>query len=1236
MSSHFLRDYRQHKKSEQSMRDTTSLDTWFANKLDDLAHSYSGKQVAIFFLGMSSHQALLINSSHHAASTLDEILDNNGVLNLSLLKATNKKTFLELLGADHPLFMLYEQLVDIKSSLSEMYDGDIVIVRNNLFTSREGYPTAIPDGVLAKTSKSLYDADEGGDCPADAYCASCTKLNSGYLVVPKLVHDDLACNIVDLIEPIAYQPSSGQGSRYPISIPSSQYIDFRLDLCNGKTHAASFLIDEKQSTKISSLLSLLQALNCPYTIEIQSPATNEHDHNGDRLTPTLKKYWGEKAGYRPLSFYKNPDVDNEMHVITQGEIADFVVRQAEIALEGSDAFSNVFVTAPTGAGKSLLFQLPALYLAHTKNAVTLIIEPLKQLMIDQVNNLRRQGATCVAAINSDISYHERLAEYENIRTGQTSIVYLSPELLLNSSIDTILNGRELALVVIDEVHTVTSWGIDFRPDYWYLGSYLERLRRRGMQFPTFCLTATAVYGGKDDVVSQSISTLELANCRVYLGNPRRNDIDFDIRVRNKGDFPGPIEEVKTELACSWINDAVRNNDHAIVYCPYRTQVDSVVGSLPNTDARILGFHAGYDASYKNVVSQAFKNGSCRVLISTKAFGMGIDIDDINKIYHYAPTGNLADYIQEVGRGARKKNCRATAVIDYFKQDNRYATQLYAMSRFSQWQLREVMNKLYSLYSAKAPGKRSMNMLISPGSFSYLFANERDENTKVNRVKAALMMISQDLEDRYTFPVLIVRPKTTYTKQFVCIEKEYEQYYLDNYGPFLKKISAANTRIESRVNQSNTFISDMGSIYLVDLARMWESRFPSYTFAQFKRSFFMGELEEEPNGKHVSTRLSLNVSFARQFDSILPQLDSYLEALTKTIRTLAQVGEFTSQQFDRAFNGELGDSIPKVRQTASLLNALVMSVNGSHNALKCLVKKTSKKGGSIPLVTYAAKGNRLLSLSSTAKRAVQKLKPLTGNTRRLFLNPKALGECYEAVELLQILGLAAYEIRGGDDPEIFVRLNDPSKLKGLANNPRYNNRVLQTLNARHEYAARVISGFFTTKLDNEERWDLIEEYFLGNDEYVASVLHLSNDLSAEEQLSIRKVKYRNDEKIRLGLRASLNCHEPIQTQPMFRVWRQLLQTCDNSREIDDLHTLIQLTRGSHFAMPIYRPELTIDSSELKLHPILAWEKQQVAMFDLAHTGEYEQAQKTNWETYLLGQGSHLEKLAQSIKLEKGSS
>lgn len=145
------------------------------------------------------------------------------------------------------------------------------------------------------------------------------------------------------------------------------------------------------------------------------------------------------------------------------------------------------MTAPTGAGKSLLFQLPALYLALEYNLLTLVIEPLKSLMHDQVAGLKARGVKDVIALNSDISYQQRLEGYRKIADGSVSIVYLAPELLLESSIDTILNGRRLGLVVVDEVHTVSSWGREFRPDYWYLGSYLKRLRANGGSFQSFAL-----------------------------------------------------------------------------------------------------------------------------------------------------------------------------------------------------------------------------------------------------------------------------------------------------------------------------------------------------------------------------------------------------------------------------------------------------------------------------------------------------------------------------------------------------------------------------------------------------------------------------------------------------------------------------------------------------------------------------------------------------------------------------
>lgn len=127
-------------------------------------------------------------------------------------------------------------------------------------------------------------------------------------------------------------------------------------------------------------------------------------------------------------------------------------------------------------------------------------------------------ATC---INSSISYEARQQRINEIRSGKKSIVYLAPELLLATGLQTLLGKRKIALLVIDEAHTVTSWGRDFRSDYWFLGDFLKSAKKNGYAFPVLCLTATAVYTGVDDVVNDTIAELDLNNPILHLGNVKR-------------------------------------------------------------------------------------------------------------------------------------------------------------------------------------------------------------------------------------------------------------------------------------------------------------------------------------------------------------------------------------------------------------------------------------------------------------------------------------------------------------------------------------------------------------------------------------------------------------------------------------------------------------------------------------------------------------------------------------------
>lgn len=206
---------------------------------------------------------------------------------------------------------------------------------------------------------------------------------------------------------------------------------------------------------------------------------------------------------------------------------------------------------------AILFQLPALYLAEKYNLVTIVVSPLIALMNDQVDQLQRErGISIAACINSTMTIEERLYAMEQVRTGHKSLLYMAPELLLSTNLQAFLGGRQVGLVVIDEAHTVTSWGRDFRSDYWFLGDFLKKAKRNGLSFPVLCLTATAVYSGEDDVVNDTINELGLERTIIHLGNVRRSNIIFDICRHDKDKLSTKVETAKMDLTLQRMREYV--------------------------------------------------------------------------------------------------------------------------------------------------------------------------------------------------------------------------------------------------------------------------------------------------------------------------------------------------------------------------------------------------------------------------------------------------------------------------------------------------------------------------------------------------------------------------------------------------------------------------------------------------------------------------------------------------------
>ena len=192
--------------------------------------------------------------------------------------------------------------------------------------------------------------------------------------------------------------------------------------------------------------------------------------------------------------------------------------------------------------------------------------------------------------------------------------------------------------------------------------------------------------------------------------------------------------------------------------------------------------------------------------------------------HFAPSGNLSDYVQEVGRAARDNSIVGLAHMDFFSSDMRYVKSLNGISEMKQYQLREMLKKLYSIYSVK----NHRNLLVAPDSFAYLF----EDSDLENRTKSGFILLAKDLKNKYGIPILIVRPKAMLTKNYVNVPPEIEQEFLAAFGNYATPLGFVSDRVEASRNPSrgsDIRIRNHGKIYSVQMGELWENHFANYYF-----------------------------------------------------------------------------------------------------------------------------------------------------------------------------------------------------------------------------------------------------------------------------------------------------------------------------------------------------------------------------------------------------------------------
>ncbi len=373
----------------------------------------------------------------------------------------------------------------------------------------------------------------------------------------------------------------------------------------------------------------------------------------------------------------------------RAEPADKAGRPMQRAIvEAAMAGKHAFGILPTGTGKSLCYQIPALSRYGKTGALTVVISPLVALMADQVAGLERRGIGCCVTVNGLLSMPERGDALDRIRLGDAGILLIAPEQLRSRALRRVLDQREIGAWVLDEAHCLSRWGHDFRPDYRYVGRFIREKASDGPVPPVLCLTATA----KPDVIRditryfREALGIELA---VFDGGAKRTNLAFQVISTEGGKKFSDIFQVLISRL------PAERPGGAIVYCATRRQSEDIAHFLKSKGVAAEHFHAGLPPETKKDVQQRFIAGDLRAISATNAFGMGIDKPDVRLVVHADIPGSLENYLQEAGRAGRDRE-QAHCILLYATTDVERQFSLSAYARLTRREIHGVLRALRNL------------------------------------------------------------------------------------------------------------------------------------------------------------------------------------------------------------------------------------------------------------------------------------------------------------------------------------------------------------------------------------------------------------------------------------------------------------------------------------------------------------------------------------------------------------
>ena len=834
------------------------------------------------------------------------------------------------------------------------------------------------------------------------------------------------------------------------------------------------LLDEKTAIELRSTVD--QKIFFDRIDELKHEHKKNFRHR-DEYTKLLKEYWHYDSFLNFTVYDMNDLVDGKKTTrqVSQEQIIADLVEQVEECASTEGTPRDLFVTAPTGAGKSAIFQIAAVYLAQRYGLFTIVISPLVALMNDMVGSLKLKEYHSVERMTGETSQVEREKIMSDIANGSCHMLFIAPEMLLaRSGVEQLIGERTIGMIVIDEAHIVTTWGKQFRPDYWFLGAHIAKLRKRQLQnkgrsFIIAAFTATAIWRGIEDMYSETRDSLQMIDPMTYLGYVRRNDINITIN-RDSIDG-GELLQKKFQQLETLIERTKILDEKMLIYFPTVTLIDQFYDYLVShkNAACAVRYYGPLDKNHKREAYENFKSSTHPlkhpVMLATKAFGMGIDIGDIKNIVHFAPTGGVCDYVQEIGRAARRPDIIGETFYFYDRRDFKYINRLHGLSSIKKYQIVEIIKKIYELFcramhanAGAVITKKRNTMLIDAENFTYLFNSPRgaDDDNAINKVKTALLLFQKDYEAKVSFPPLIIRPVPLFSIGFFSISQYTQRKLLSDFPGCLTELNSSK------------------KICRVKLSEIWSRRYRDCSFPQFKYLLYSRSKEFAFNEKYPLTpALSVDIKLA---DDHLNRFKNSWSAVKKIIfDSIRSSSQLTFDNIVERLIARLGLNKYKAQANTEVILASIAAYENLNRTIIAEHRPSFNSG-----LQYQFKAG-VKQYFDWLKRLTNRIIDDLEGGKLYIVNTSGndIKEYTTVLGVLESFDVLTFKMLGGASSQLYIYINQYRYLKAVVDNPAgYRNRLMDAIAQRHKLNVDMLTFICENDFDSDDIWDVIENYFLG--------------------------------------------------------------------------------------------------------------------------------------------------------------